>query len=115
MIQHNMNLDSVPFEMIKSGTKTIELRLYDEKRRKIKVGDMIVFAKNDGSAETLNTKVIAMYVFDSFETLYKKLPLEKCGYTSENISSAKAEDMEYYYTKSQQKKYGVIGIELILI
>lgn len=115
MIQHSMNLDSVPFEMIKSGIKTIELRLYDEKRRKIKVGDMIVFAQNDGSAETLNTKVIAMYVFDSFETLYKKLPLEKCGYTSENISSAKAEDMEYYYTKSQQKKYGVIGIELILI
>lgn len=115
MIQHNMNLDSVPFEMIKSGTKTIELRLYDEKRRKINTGDTIVFTKNDGTFETVTAKVIALYVFDSFETLYKKLPLEKCGYTSDNVSSARAEDMEHYYTRSQQKKCGVVGIELIVI
>ncbi|MBQ5564971.1 MAG: RNA-binding protein, partial [Clostridia bacterium] len=65
--------------------------------------------------ETVKTKVINLYVFDSFETLYQKLPLEKCGYTSENISSARAEDMEYYYTKPQQKKCGVIGIEISLL
>ena len=40
---HRMNLDSNPFEMIKNGTKTIELRLNDDKRRKIKVGDYIIF------------------------------------------------------------------------
>ena len=40
---HNMQLKPEPFAMIKDGTKTIELRLYDEKRRNIKVGDRIVF------------------------------------------------------------------------
>ena len=115
MIQHNMKLDSIYFDMIKNGTKTIELRLYDSKRRKINTGDIIVFTKNDGTLETVKTKVINLYVFDSFETLYQKLPLEKCGYTSENISSARAEDMEYYYTKPQQKKCGVIGIEISLL
>ncbi len=28
---HNMKLNESPFEKIKAGTKTIELRLYDEK------------------------------------------------------------------------------------
>ena len=43
---HRMNLQSGPYEMIKSGRKTIELRLWDEKRRKIKAGDEIVFTEN---------------------------------------------------------------------
>ena len=40
---HEMNLQEAPFRMIKNKTKTIELRLYDEKRRKIKPGDTIEF------------------------------------------------------------------------
>ena len=31
------------YEQIKTGKKNIELRLYDEKRRKIAVGDKIIF------------------------------------------------------------------------
>ena len=31
---HFMQLQPSPFEMIKDGTKTIELRLFDEKRKK---------------------------------------------------------------------------------
>ena len=38
MAAHEMRLDPAPFRMIKRGEKTIELRLYDEKRRKIAVG-----------------------------------------------------------------------------
>jgi len=30
---HNMKLNDAPFEMIKSGAKTIELRLYDERAK----------------------------------------------------------------------------------
>ena len=40
---HQMKLRSDPFERIKSGKKTIEIRLYDEKRRKIKEKDFIEF------------------------------------------------------------------------
>ena len=31
-MKHNMNLNNRPFKSIKEGTKTIELRLNDEKR-----------------------------------------------------------------------------------
>lgn len=40
-----MKLQKSPFEKIKNGTKTVEFRLYDEKRRKINIGDQIEFSK----------------------------------------------------------------------
>ena len=42
-MKHNMRLNHDPFVLIEKGSKTIELRLNDEKRSKIKVGDTIVF------------------------------------------------------------------------
>ncbi|MBE6692642.1 MAG: ASCH domain-containing protein [Ruminococcaceae bacterium] len=108
-----MKLKPHPFEMIKSGQKTIELRLLDEKRREIKVGDEIIFT-NIATGETLNTTVVNLHTFDNFEELYKTLPLLKCGYTKENVENARYTDMEQYYPLEEQKKYGVIGIELEL-
>ena len=108
---HKMKLNSSPFEKIKSGEKTIELRLYDEKRRQIKVGDEIVFT-NTTTGEILNTTVAKLHRFDDFEELYKSLPLLQCGYTPEDIDEAKPSDMEQYYSLEEQKKYGVVGIEL---
>ena len=36
---HSMHLDEQYFRKIVSGVKTIEMRLYDERRRAIRVGD----------------------------------------------------------------------------
>ena len=108
---HNMKLFSAPFKMIKSGQKTIELRLFDKKRQKIKEGDKIIFT-DTVSGEKLNRTVVKLHCFDSFEELYRSLPLLKCGYTIENIDNAKPSDMEQYYSVEEQNKYGVVGIEL---
>ena len=40
-MRHEMRLHDVPFKKIQAGTKTIEMRLYDEKRQMIQVGDEI--------------------------------------------------------------------------
>lgn len=44
---HCMKLNRDPFEKIKSGSKTIEMRLFDEKRQRISVGDFIEFSSAD--------------------------------------------------------------------
>lgn len=106
---HQMNLHRGPFQMIRSGRKTIELRLYDEKRQTIGVGDTIVFTCAD---EHLTAKVAALYIFDSFESLYKTLPLLQCGYTPEDVHTASPSDMTLYYSEEKQRQYGVVGIEL---
>lgn len=110
-MEHRMNLRPEPFDMINSGKKTIELRLYDEKRQQIQVGDTITFT-NTETAEELTAMVKDLFVFDSFGELYKKLPLLACGYTEDDIDTAKPEDMLDYYPLEMQKRYGVVGIEV---
>lgn len=112
-MKHEMKLHREPFEMIKSGIKTIELRLYDEKRRAISVGDEIEFMNAEG--EKLLCEVIAMHIFDSFELLYRSLPLTECGYTEQDVQFASPDDMDVYYSKEKQRKYGVVGIGIKLI
>ena len=114
MQEHTMNLHPEPFEMIREGKKTIELRLYDEKRRQIRVGDTIVFSNTQQPGQTLCAQVTDLFVFDSFEELYRSLPLLKCGYTEENIASAAPEDMNVYYSREKQCVYGVVGIQIAL-
>ena len=113
-MKHVMNLHSAPFEMIRSGRKTIELRLYDEKRRLISIGDEVKFVSSSDSTMSLNCRVIALHKFDSFEDLYDSLPLLQCGYTENDILTASPNDMDFYYSKEKQKEYGVIGIEIEL-
>lgn len=115
MKNHIMNLNPSPFEMIQEGNKTIELRLYDEKRKLISVGDVITFTNSADSDDTLCVKVIDLYIFNSFDELYKSVPLMECGYTKENIDTASPCDMEKYYSKEMQQRYGVVAIKISLI
>lgn len=114
-MEHIMKLNLSPFQKIQSGKKTIELRLYDEKRRKIQIGDNIRFINTDNPSETLVAEVVNLFVFDSFEELYRKLPLLECGYTDQNIKTASPKHMDIYYSKKLQEQYGVVGIQIRLI
>ena len=111
---HEMSLRPEPFGKIKKGEKTIELRLYDEKRQKIQVGDTIEFTNTADESERITAEVTALYVFDSFKELFETLPLMKCGYTAETASKASPADMNKYYSKGLQRKYKAIGIEIEL-
>ena len=44
---HEMTLFPKPYASISSGQKTIELRLYDEKRQSIHIGDQIRFTNTE--------------------------------------------------------------------
>lgn len=112
---HTLNLNPDPFAHIESGRKTIELRLYDEKRRLIQVGDTLVFVHTEDPSRTLSASVTALHRFDTFAELYKSLPLDRCGYLPKELADASPEDMNVYYSPERQLQYGVVGIELKLI
>lgn len=107
-----IHLDDKYFQKIKNGSKTIELRLYDEKRRKINVGDIIDF-ENRKDKEIIKTQVIKLYIYPNFYELYQNLNKEDMGYSKDEIASYK--DMEEFYSLESQEKYGVVGIEIKLI
>lgn len=110
-----MNLTPAPMQEIRTGNKTIELRLNDEKRKQISVGDTIKFINTEDSNDTLRVKVVDLFLFSSFAELYDNLPLLNCGYNEDNINTASPEDMEMYYSREKQNKYGVVGIEISLL
>ena len=53
--------------------------------------------------------------FESFENLYKELPLDRCGYARNEMKTASASDMNLYYSPEEQSKYGVVGIEFKVV
>jgi len=110
-----MDLAPSPFKMIREGRKTIELRLYDEKRKAISIGDTITFYNTEDGSDTLSVSVEDIFIYASFEELYRELPLLECGYTEEDIDTASPEDMEEYYSREKQAQYGVVGIKISLI
>ena len=55
-----MKLQPNHFYYMKNGTKRIELRLNDEKRSKISVGDKIIFFKEPLLDESFETTVIKL-------------------------------------------------------
>lgn len=114
-MQHIMRLNPSPFAMIENREKTIELRLNDEKRRKLNRKDLITFVNTEDSIKTITAEVIDIYKYKSFKELYAVLPLLKCGYTKEDVKTASPEDMLAYYSAKQQEKYGVLGIEIKVI
>ena len=94
---HEMRLKMLPFNSIKSREKIYELRLYDEKRQKIKCGDYIVFTAENG--ERLTTKVTDILRFNDFAELYAALPKTEIGYKPHEI--ADPEDMAQYYAENE--------------
>ena len=111
-MKHNMKLNNEPYNSIYYGKKDIEMRLYDEKRQLINVGDIITFTNND-TKECFDAKVVFLHKYNSFSELYDKFDKLRLGYKDDEI--AKSEDMEKYYSKENIDKYGVVGIEIDVI
>ena len=100
---------------MESGRKTIELRLYDEKRRLLREGDVIRFESRADETDVLRAIVKKLHVFPDFAALYAALPLTACGYTPEEAAAASSKDMERLYSPAEQARWGVVGIELELL
>lgn len=104
-----IHLDEDIFNVVKNGTKTVEVRLYDEKRKNIKVGDKLTFLKRPLDLETIDVVVTKLEVFDSFNSLVDKYDMKDIY-----LENASREDylklMERFYSKEDELKYGVLAI-----
>lgn len=116
-MQHEMKLNDAPFENIKSGTKTIEMRLNDEKRQQLRIHDHLIFQKASNPDETLSTRIIALHYFPTFRDMTTALQPALMGYTSEHMERLAQGDhgMYAYYSKEDEATYGVVGIEICLL
>ena len=111
-MQYEMRLNQHAFNKIKDGSKTIEVRLNDERRRLLKPGDHIRFANRDNEAESINIEIVDLYATETFDELFDLFPAEDFG------GSDKVELLNNIYTHysyENEQKYGVLGIKIKLL
>ncbi len=109
---HHMHLNTSPFEKIQTGHKDIELRVNDEKRRKLHVGDEIEFEER-GSSRRFVAAIVALRVAPTFGDLLTQLDLTRCGWSSPLPSFDEAvADIHRFYPPEEETRWGVVGIEL---
>lgn len=109
---HEMNLQPKYFDFIKDGTKRIELRLYDEKRQLIRLGDIIEFTKSDD--EKIKAEVIGLLLYSSFNDLFEDFDISILA----DATMTKQELLDVlgkFYTSEKQAEFGVVGIRLKLL
>ena len=107
----DMCLAAEPFENIGREEKTVEIRLFDEKRRKIKVGDKIVFRLLSDESNVIIATVKDLHRFNTFLELFSSDLFPKTGCGEMTIDSA-TEYMYKFYSREQETEFGVLGIEI---
>jgi ASC-1-like (ASCH) protein len=104
-----MKLSEPHFTNTKNNKKTVEIRIYDDKRKKLKINDIITF-KNSENNKSFKRKIKNIKVFNSFEKAIKYAKLKNC---LPGIKTYK-EAIKLYHSfpnyKKLEKKFGVIAI-----
>lgn len=108
---HQMGLYGEYFEAIKKGKKKVEVRLNDEKRRKIKIGDTIKFIKVPEQDETLQVQVTELRTYNTFIEMYESIPFE--DFDCEGWSMEEMVNGTYdIYTPEQEREWGSLAITI---
>ena len=113
-MEHKMKLQPKYYNFILNGTKRIEIRLNDEKRQQIKIGDTINFLKEPELNESFKVKVIGLLRYNTFLDMFNDFDItilaDKTMTKKELINV-----LEQFYPKEKQMQYGVLGIRIELI
>ena len=113
-MEHIMKLQPEYYNFILNGTKRIELRLFDEKRQQIKIGDTIIFLKEPSLEENIKVKVIGLLRYNTFKDLFNDFDISILS-DKKMTKNELLNVLEQFYTKEKQKQYGVLGIRIELI
>jgi ASC-1-like (ASCH) protein len=105
-----MNLEPYSYGQILSGRKIVEVRLYDDKRRQIQIGDIIEFT-NSLDHSVVSTGVVNISVFSTFKELVDKYPVSEFGFDNRGVL---LDTIYRFYSREDEARLGVVGIHIIL-
>lgn len=98
-----MNLLDEYFKAVKSKKKIVEVRLYDVKRKNLKVNDIIRF-NNRLTNEKIDCRVLKLIKYDNLEELLK----------NNDVSNSKEEILNIY-SLDEINKYGLLAIYIEVV
>ena len=98
-----MNLLDEYFKAVKSKKKIVEVRLYDVKRKNLKVNDIIRF-NNRLTNEKIDCRVLKLIKYDNLEELLK----------NNDVSNSKEEILNIY-SLDEINNYGLLAIYIEVV
>lgn len=104
------HLDSDIFDVVVNGTKHIEARINDEKRRNLHVGDKLIFLRRPDEVDRVETIIEDLVYYDSFKDMVQDYSIDElylAGYSKEDYLNL----LRRFYTDMDQQKYGVVAIK----
>lgn len=110
MKTHVMKLNDIPFDATKARKKVIEVRLNDERRGQIQVGDVLEFHRVSNN-EILSVSVSAIRKYKSLQELTRLEDISKTGGIYRDRHDW-INAINSYYSTSDQDKYGLLSIEM---
>lgn len=102
------------FDQVAHGVKTVEARVNDEKRQKLKIGDIITVLKRPDEIETLSVRVTGLKYFKNFTELADSYSMEQLyspNFTKEQYLAL----FSNFYSDAEIAKFGTVAIEFELI
>ncbi len=109
--RHTMRLDEIHFGRVAEGEKTVEMRLFDEKRRRIRPGDEIEFICREKPSERLRARVCGVYAYPDFEGLTEDFSSDVLGFSGKSADEI-CEYMEGLYSAENIRAYGTVAIAI---
>ena len=108
---HEIKVKENYYNLIKSGTKIYEVRLLDNKRKLIKIGDIVRINKEPLMEEFLNATVVDLIHFKNFEEMANTIPAKEIGFEGCSFYEI-LNEYRRFYSKEKEEMYGIVAIKL---
>lgn len=105
-----IHLDSDVFETVDKGFKNVEGRVNDEKRRKLKIGDKLIFLKRPDEVEYIEAIVEDLVYYKDFNEMIKDYSMKEI-YLEEYSKDDYINLIKRFYSDEEINKYGVVAIK----
>ena len=102
------------FTLIKLGIKKYEGRLYVDIWKDIKIGDTIIFTNKDIGERVITVKIKSIQIFKSLIDMFNTIDIIYILPGFNNIDDG-YNLYHKYYTKDDEKKYGMVLYEIEII
>lgn len=109
-MEMNVHLHKEVFDIVKDGIKDVEVRLYDEKRQKLKVGDKLIFISRGNYTDQTTAVVKKIVHFKDFVEVTNNYEMNRIYLEGTSLDEY-LELMNKFYSIEEQEKYGVLAIE----
>ncbi len=104
MTTHHFSLQPKRLNLIASWEKTIEVRLYDPKRKLLNIGDTIIFSNT--TWEHIEKTILDLKTYETFEKLYEDATPWSLWTNKEDFLVS----LSQYYSQEDVMKYWTIAI-----